>query len=133
MRLIGRKEQVAQTPEASPFASVSDPELIARFYESGADPAIGRELSVRLLAHARYKGDPTTEPLTHKSGTPVLDEATGQPLTLADYVPYAADHHLWALEQILSFLYTSPGEPEYEDGRAAYAHYTNPSSSRQPG
>ena len=117
-------------PEGSPYAEISHEDLIVQFYESGADPVIGRELSGRLLTHAGFTGDPTTEPLTGSDGQPVFDATTRKPLMLVDYVPFAADHHLYALEGILSFLYTKPGEPEYESGRAAYAHYMDRNRSQ---
>jgi hypothetical protein len=123
-------EVATQTSEASPFADTGHAALILQFYETGADPTIGRELSVRLLAHAGYAGDPTAEPLTGNDGRRVLDTATGRPLVLADYVNYATNHHIYALEDILNFLHTKPGEPDYERGRAAYAGYLEVNQSQ---
>lgn len=117
MGIEDRRVEVAQ------YGGIGNADLIVKFYEMGADSDIGRELSVRLLAHAGYAGDPTTEPLTGKDGKQVQDSETGKPLTLADYVNFATEHHFYALEGILNFLHTKPGEPEYEEGRAAYVGY----------
>lgn len=119
-------------PEVAPYDGIGNAALIVKFYEMGADPEIGRELSVRLLAHAGYTGDPTTEPLTGKEGKRVQDAETGQLLTLADYVNFATEHHFYALEDILNFLHTKPGEPKYEEGREAYAGYLG-TNRRQAG
>ncbi len=119
-------------PEAAPYSGIGNAALVVKFYEMGADPDIGRELSLRLMAHAGYTGDPVAEPLTGKDGKPVQDAETGQPLTLADYVNFATEHHFYALEGILNFLHTTPGEPEYEEGRAAYSGYLG-TNRRQAG
>ena len=116
----------------APYGGIGNADLIVKFYEMGADSDIGRELSVRLLAHAGYTGDPTVEPLTDKDGEQVQDSESGKLLTLADYVNFATEHHFYALEGILNFLHTMPGEPEYEEGRAAYAGYLD-TSRRQAG
>jgi hypothetical protein len=100
----------------SPYAEIGHRDLIDAFYAE-EDPAVGRELSVRLLAHAGFQGDATTEPLRHANGEQIRDPETGDPLTLADYVNYAAEHHLFALPGILSFLRTTPGDDNYRSGR----------------
>jgi hypothetical protein len=110
-------------PEEAKYDKIGSPALIVRFYESGLDQEIGRVLSARLLAHAGYPGDPSTEPLNGRDGKQVEDSDTGKSLTLADYVNYAAEHHFYALEGILDFLHTQPGEADYEKGRAAYEGY----------
>jgi len=125
-------ECTVQSPEVSAYASIDNAALIVKFYEMGADPDIGRELSARLLAHAGYTGDPAAEPLVGKDGKQVQNTETGTPLTLADYVNFATEHHFYALERILNFLYTTPGEPEYIEGRAAYAGYVD-ANRRQVG
>lgn len=119
-------------PEADPYRGIENAALVVKFYEMGADPEIGRELSLRLMAHSGYAGDPATEPLIGKDGKPVLDAETGQPLTLADYVNFATEDHFYAVEGILNFLHTKPGEPEYEEGRAAYSVYLD-ANRRQAG
>lgn len=110
-------------PEVAPYEGIGNAALIVKFYEMGADPDIGRELSARLLAHAGYIGNPAVEPLTGRDGEQVQDAETSEPLTLADYVNFATQHHFYALEDILNFLHTKPGDPKYEEGRVAYAGY----------
>jgi hypothetical protein len=123
------KEKAGQAPEVSPFADVGDADLIERFFDSEGDPAIGRELSIRLLKHANYVGDPTTEPLL-KEGKPMFDEASQRTLTLADYVYYANKNYFWALEEILDFLYTEPGSSEYQRGLTMYERHNGTSDSQ---
>lgn len=118
-------EAVARQPEVSPYADIDNAALIVQYYEKDLDSDIAKELSVRLLTHAGYTGDPTTEPLIGRDGGQIQDAETGKPLTLADYVRFASEHHFYALEGILDFLYTKPGEPDYEQGRAAYGIYVN--------
>ncbi len=123
-------EGLGQSSEVSPFVGLDDANLVVQFFETGRNPAIARELSAQLLRHAGYSGDPTTEPLTGEDGRQLQDTTTGQRLVLADYLGFAGEHHPYALRQILSFLYTEPGDPAYEAGRAAYARYVNPESSQ---
>ncbi|HVV66925.1 MAG TPA: hypothetical protein VHB72_02535 [Candidatus Saccharimonadales bacterium] len=94
---------------------ISHAELIDRFYETEGDPAIGRELSVRLFKHACLASDPSTTPLIGRDGKQV--QGDNGPLTLADYVNFATAHHPHALEGILDFLMEQPGTPEYEETR----------------
>ncbi len=102
-------------PESA-YAAYTHDALIDAFYESEGSPEIGRELSTRLFQHAGLTGDPAQEPLIGRDGAQV--QHNNQPLTLADYVNFAADHHFEALEPILDFLMTKPGEHEYETTRA---------------
>ncbi|HSX07204.1 MAG TPA: hypothetical protein VLG92_05800 [Candidatus Saccharimonadia bacterium] len=107
-------------PEAaSPYAEFGHAELIGQFYETEGDPDIGRELSVRLFEHAGLTIDPRVAPLIGRDGMQVR-ESDG-PLTLSDYVNFAARHHLEALEEILDFLMKKPGEQDYEATRATIA------------
>ncbi|HKU18023.1 MAG TPA: hypothetical protein VJP80_02005 [Candidatus Saccharimonadales bacterium] len=109
---------VAPGPQetASPYAGFEHSMLIDRFYETEGDPDIGRELSVRLFAHAGLEGDPRVVPLIGRDGTQV--QGSDGPLTLADYVNFAARHHIDALEGILSFLMMEPGQEDYVAVRA---------------
>jgi len=124
---IYRAPVVAQpTPEVvSPYAELMHAELIDRFYESEGDPAIGTELSVRLFAHAGLEIDPRTAPLLGRDGNPV--KQGDRTLMLADYVNYAAGHHFEALEGILDFLMTKPGDENYDTTRATIAGRLSPS------
>ncbi len=107
-----------QALEASPFAAYDHPTLIDKFYESEGDPNIGKELAIRLFAHAGVgTADPNTAPLIGRDGAQVQGEEG--PLVLADYVNYAAVHHFRYVEGILGFLLVHPGEEEYEAGRTA--------------
>lgn len=97
---------------ASPFADESHMSLIGSFYATEGDPTIGRELSARLFAHAGLANDPATLPLIGPDGRQVQG-GDGSPLTLVDYVNYAAVHHPHAIEGILDFLTMQPGQPDY--------------------
>lgn len=104
------------SPEVvSPYAEFEHPALIEAFYETEGNPDIGVELAVRMFAHAGIAEDPRAQPLIGRTGAQI--EVNGKPLTLADYVNYAADNHIDALPGILGFLMTNPGEPDYETMR----------------
>lgn len=108
----------------SPYAEFETAALVDRFYETEGDPTIGTELSVRLLGHARFAGDPRTTPLVGRDGAQV--QVDGRPLVLADYVNYAAQHHFYAVGEILDFLSMKPGTQEYVSTRAAMMGRLNP-------
>jgi hypothetical protein len=122
----------ARQPEVvSPYAGIGHEELIDEFYEAdGGDPAIGKELSARLLRHAGFTGDPNTTPLIGRDGTRVVED--GRPLVLADYINFAAaghtEGHLEALDEILGFLDMGPGQQDYESMRAGMMRRLNPSA-----
>lgn len=99
------------------YGGVGSLDLIVEFFDSDVDQAIGRELSVRIMEHAGFPGDPDTAPLIGSDGSQI--EKDGNPLTLADYINYAVDHHFEAVESILTFLLMERGSPEYETMRAA--------------
>jgi len=105
--------EMISSPEAvPPYAELGHADLVDRFYATQGDPVIGRELSIRLFAHADIPIDPGTAPLIGRDGTQI--QLDGRPLTLADYVNYAAGHHLEAVESILNFLMAQPGTQDYE-------------------
>nr|MDQ3094129.1 hypothetical protein [bacterium] len=79
---------------------------------------------VRIFKHAGFNIDPRTTPLTGKDGAQVISE--GRPLTLADYVNYAAVHHFEALESILGFLEMQKGNTDYEAMSKAIVGRLNP-------
>lgn len=118
-------ETVLSPEAASPYAEFGHAELIDRFYATEGDPAIGTELSVRLLAHAGIPVNPRTAPLIGRDGRQVLLD--GKPLALADYVNYAARHHFEAVEGILDFLMLQPGTQDYELKHATMMSRLNPS------
>lgn len=107
----------SQPEAASPYAEVGHRDLIDRFYETEGDPSVGAELSARLFEYAGLAVDPSVAPLIGRDGRQV--EENGRPLTLSDYVNYAAGHHFEALEGILGFLMQRPGEQGYDTARAA--------------
>ena len=103
---------------ASPYAEFGHAELIDQFYASEGNPVIGEELSVRLFRHAGIAVDPKTAPLVGRNGAQVVGEG-GKPLTLSDYVNYAAGHHFEAVPEILDFLTMQPDTPDYDRMRIA--------------
>lgn len=104
------------SPESpNPYARYGHEELIGQFYESEGDPAIGEELGVRLYTHAGLAGDPRTIPLIGRGGPQFAEN--GRPLMLSDYVNFAAQRHIEALEEILAFLTMKPGTADYENVR----------------
>lgn len=107
----------SRLPEVSPYAELSHAQLIGQFYETEGDTNIGRELSDRLFRHAGLTIDPNVTPLLGRDGKQIQEG--GASLTLTDYVNYAAGHHFEALEGILDFLLTQPGDGNYEAAQAA--------------
>ena len=88
---------------------------IDEYYEKEGDPVIGRELSVEFFRHADISTDPSTTPLIGRDGEPIQGDEG--PLTLADYVNFAAQRHPYALSEILDFLLKRPGTQSYQDAR----------------
>jgi hypothetical protein len=120
--------EIGISPEAdSPYNTLAHAELIDRFYATEGDPDMGRELSIRLFAHADFADDPMTAPLIGGDGKRVQED--GKPLVLADYINFAAGHHFEALESILDFLMMEPGTPDYETMRATMLGRLNAGSS----
>jgi hypothetical protein len=120
--------EIGISPEAaSVYDTLAHAELIDQFYVTEGDPDIGRELSVRLFAHADFADDPRTAPLIGGDGAQVQED--GQPLKLADYVNFAARHHFEALESILDFLLMTPGTQDYETMRATMLGRLSPGKS----
>lgn len=111
----------------SPFAAVEHAALIEKFYETEGDPDIGRELSLRILAHAEFPGNPIATPLIGRDGMPVQQD--GVSLSLADYVNFAVGHHFEAVESILDFLMMQKGSPDYDTMRAAIVARLNASQA----
>jgi hypothetical protein len=101
----------------SPYAEIGHDDLIGMFYDADGDPAIGRALSVRLFEHAAIPVDPAREPLIGRDGKQVVHQ--GKPLTLEDYVNYAAEHHFEAVDEILDILRKTPDDPDYVETREA--------------
>lgn len=101
----------------SPYAQYSHGALIDQYYESeGRDYAIGEELGIRLFEHAGLAGDPRSMPLVGRGGPQFAEN--GRPLMLSDYVNFAAQRHIEALEEILDFLKMEPGTTDYENVRS---------------
>ncbi len=108
-------EQERATALEATFESLSDTELIDQFYVSEGNPVIGKELAVRIFAHANFTDDPNTTPLIGRDGKQVVQ--AGQPLVLSDYVNFAVTHHFDAVEGILDFLRMKSGTQDYETVR----------------
>ncbi len=106
----------------NPYTQMDHLELVRAFYQAnGENPVASRELSLRIFKHAEqagYAGDPATDPLMGRDGNQVQDPDTGAYLMNADYVSYAVKHHRHALEGIVGFLFTQPGDDDYNTGAA---------------
>lgn len=105
-----------QLADGERYIGIRTPELIGQFYETKGDPAIGRELSIRLLEHAGLGRGVSDRPLAGRDGRQVV--AGDRPLVLADYVNYAAEHHFAALDEVFNFFLMQEGTPDYEAARA---------------
>jgi hypothetical protein len=123
---MGHESFSGWQPETSTYADLDHIDLIGEFLDK-QDPEMGRALSVRLFAHADLRVDPYATPLVGRDGKQV--EQDGKSLVLADYVGYAAEHHGDAMEEILGFLLTEPGDKDYDSMRAAISGRLNPNAS----
>ncbi len=124
---MGHNSFPQRSPEAAAsYAELSHIDLISEFLEE-QDPDVGRALSARLFAHADLRVDPYITPLVGRDGKQI--EQDGRSLVLADYVGYAVEHHGDAMEAILGFLLTEPGDGDYETTQAAIVGRLSPSES----